>query len=61
MTGMSGISNAASMPKNCGMEGMHGGATNKQSANHQHTEEAHQNHKTKIPDQYRGQTVDIKV
>ncbi|MNC82455.1 hypothetical protein D3C75_1359770 [compost metagenome] len=58
MTGMSGVSSTANMSKNCGMEGMHGGT---QSANHQHTEATQQNHTPKIPDQYRGQTVDIKV
>ncbi|WP_410511313.1 hypothetical protein PaeBR_14545 [Paenibacillus sp. BR2-3] len=61
MTGMGGVSSAANMPRNSGMENMTGGAAKKQSANHQHTEAAHQNHNTKISDQYRGQTVDIKV
>ncbi|MBY3621391.1 hypothetical protein CA600_28505 [Paenibacillus sp. VTT E-133280] len=61
MTGLSQVSSAGNMPKNCGMEGMHGGAAIKQTTNYQHTEATHQNHTAKIPDQYRGQTVDIKV
>lgn len=61
MENIGGITSAANMPKSCGMEGMHGGGVNKQSANHQHTEVAHQNHITKNADPYRGQTVDMKA
>lgn len=56
---VSGVSSSA-MPRNCGMENMHGG-TKKISSNHQHTETVHQQHKSEIQDQYRGQKIDTKA
>lgn len=61
MAAIGGVTGAANMPKNCGMEGMHGGSVNKQTASHQHTQAAHQDHIIKNTDPYRGKTVDMKA
>lgn len=56
---VSGVTTPA-MPRNCGMENMHGGAK-KAQINHQQTETEHQQHKPEIKDQYRGQKIDVKA
>lgn len=65
MSGMNGISSSGSMPKNCGMEGMHGNSSKKEAVKvHQHSEEAHQNahaQSAKIPDGIRGKLIDYQV
>ena len=63
MMGMSGMSGAGSMPRNCGMQGMHGNLQTKQALKADDLAEKQQqtNQTTEITKGIQGSKVDIRI
>jgi len=63
MMGMSGVSGAGSMPRNCGMQGMHGNSQTKQAAKAEDIAAKQQqtNQTTEITKGAQGNKVDIRI
>lgn len=62
MMGMSGVSGAGSMPRNCGMQGMHGNSQTKQAVKAEDLAAKQQtNLTTEITKGIQGSKVDIRI
>lgn len=64
MMGMSGVSGAGSMPRNCGMQGMHGNSQTKQAVKAEDLAAKQQqqtNQTTEISKGIQGSKVDIRI
>ena len=63
MMGMSGVSGAGSMPRNCGMQGMHGNSQTKQAlkADDLAVKQQQTNQTTEITKGIKGSKVDIRI
>lgn len=62
MHGMHGVSGTGSMPRNCGMEGMHGNTPKRQVQKvEDSTVKQKTDQPTKIPNDILGNKIDIKI
>lgn len=63
MMGMSGVSGAGSMPRNCGMQGMHGNSQTKRAhkADDLAAKQQQTNQTTEITKGIQGSKVDIRI
>ncbi len=62
MNGMHRISGSGTMPTNCGMQGMHGNTLSAQAQKEYKSADKLQNTQVaKIPDDAKGNTIDVKI